>query len=556
MPGQTPNEFVKALRCEIADPLWMLNRQWVMQEFRGEDNGSPLFARLDTKSKFVQKILAKDKKSQQLCNTEELNKFPLEPLVEREIFDLKEMDLQTRLEIGQLWIDLGEKGDKYKFNLEEQAFTEPEAKLFVQSINNKFTDGYRILTEAIPDILRAATFSDSAKYSNFLTTCESILGFKPTKDASQNDGKTAWDANRMEYTFEIVVDGENTNDAIHLNAEEYYHGNLEWYNLDFKQLGNGQAKSPETKTHEFIPNLLKFPGMPNKRWWAFEDGRINFHNLEVGRTDLTTMVMSRFMLLYSNDWYLLPFEQKVGSLTQITQLKVTDVFGCTTDISPAIGNNSPTNQTWETWNLFNLAAKSGDNNNHANYSGLFIPDTLTKTLEGEPLELVSFYKDEMANMVWGIEERVESKLGGGTDYYQNNDPQAQNSQSTLKVWEYVLANSVPLTMVPFQAKQRGDQKDGQIQFRRSRMGYDQGKVIEKDNQKFTRATFNGQIMEPNTSKFYIHEEEIPQTGIKVTRTWQRTRLKNGGFVCWIGRQKSLGRGGLASGLAFDQLVYK
>src|SRR5690242_6118748 len=38
--------FERALQAEVRDALWMLTKQWQMGEFRGSDNGSPVFAKL------------------------------------------------------------------------------------------------------------------------------------------------------------------------------------------------------------------------------------------------------------------------------------------------------------------------------------------------------------------------------------------------------------------------------------------------------------------------------------------------------------------------------
>ncbi len=38
--------FDRALRAEVRDALWMLSRQWQLDEFRGDDAGSPFFAKL------------------------------------------------------------------------------------------------------------------------------------------------------------------------------------------------------------------------------------------------------------------------------------------------------------------------------------------------------------------------------------------------------------------------------------------------------------------------------------------------------------------------------
>ena len=39
-------DFERALRAEVRDALWFLTRQWQFGEFRGEDAGSPVDARV------------------------------------------------------------------------------------------------------------------------------------------------------------------------------------------------------------------------------------------------------------------------------------------------------------------------------------------------------------------------------------------------------------------------------------------------------------------------------------------------------------------------------
>ena len=44
--GRARTSFDRALRAEVRDALWMLTKQWQMGEFRGSDAGSPVFAKL------------------------------------------------------------------------------------------------------------------------------------------------------------------------------------------------------------------------------------------------------------------------------------------------------------------------------------------------------------------------------------------------------------------------------------------------------------------------------------------------------------------------------
>lgn len=51
--------------------------------------------------------------------------------------------------------------------------------------------------------------------------------------------------------------------------------------------------------------------------------------------------------------------------------------------------------------------------------------------------------------------------------------------------------------------------------------------------------------------YYVHEEEVPRAGVRVTQRFQRTRWHDGRAWVWLGARKQTGRGESSSGLAFD-----
>ena len=53
--------------------------------------------------------------------------------------------------------------------------------------------------------------------------------------------------------------------------------------------------------------------------------------------------------------------------------------------------------------------------------------------------------------------------------------------------------------------------------------------------------------------YFLKEEEVPRAGVKVSRTFQRTRWIDGKVFTWLGRQKKAGNGGVNSHLQFDGL---
>ena len=61
------------------------------------------------------------------------------------------------------------------------------------------------------------------------------------------------------------------------------------------------------------------------------------------------------------------------------------------------------------------------------------------------------------------------------------------------------------------------------------------------------------ILSELPAPFYVAEEEVPATGIIVSRRVQRARWYNGRTYLWNGRSHETGRGGASSGLRFDQI---
>jgi hypothetical protein len=57
--------------------------------------------------------------------------------------------------------------------------------------------------------------------------------------------------------------------------------------------------------------------------------------------------------------------------------------------------------------------------------------------------------------------------------------------------------------------------------------------------------------DPETDRLQLAEEEVPRSGVVVTRSFQLARTVGGGTALWIGRRVRVGQGEGASGLRFD-----
>ena len=92
-------------------------------------------------------------------------------------------------------------------------------------------------------------------------------------------------------------------------------------------LGSAADTAAKAVVQTMVPAPVSFRGMPAPRFWEFEDARIDWGLIDAGPGDLPHLLMADFATNYGNDWYVIPAEIEVGTLTRTRSLVVTDTFG-------------------------------------------------------------------------------------------------------------------------------------------------------------------------------------------------------------------------------------
>jgi hypothetical protein len=360
-----------------------------------------------------------------------------------------------------------------------------------------------------------------------------------------------------------------------LSANEYYNGNLDWFALDINKgdamhgLSNTNPDEDTTyrtkRTLTVIPSNAQFGGMPNKRWWEFEDADIDLGNISADEKNLAKILITEFALVYSNDWFVIPYDVPVGSLSEVKGIVVTDSFGQKTFVQAAgLGEQND----WNQWNMFSMTTL-GDTplNETMADNRIFFPPVLTKVHESEPTELVKFVRDEMANMVWGVEDRIPNMLGESMDGNQAAYDLVEflkslgNTEEKIKelagVLKYELANTVPENWIPFIPIHLGNDNRS-IQLRRASMPRTLRNLYPTSPGQVRPRTdiLRAGLRDNDTQQFSydLYEEEVPKAGVQVIANYQRARWYNGKIFNWYGRRKRTGRGQGSSGLRFDTIT--
>ena len=421
-PRARTENFVRSLRAEIRDPLWMLTRQWQMGELEAEDAGSAIDARLLTTQAHVDRIALREGAGQQYDL-----ELPLETIVEREVIPFTHA---LRVQIGQYFLKLHTPPLRAKYAasyLTAFPFAQNEEDKFRGQVNglNLYTatrlrdfDGEQLLTAINNGTLIADAGidagADETAVGGFATQLTAWLARQYSQPG--NESQKAWDPHRLTYSFRAAAPkGTATAGQFVLDAGSYHEGRLDWYSFEMDLRGQEITTEPPIpppavvpeKPISFLPAPATFKGMPNPRFWEMEDQQINFGNLNAKTTDQLLLLFAELGLIYGNDWFVIPFSMQVNTLCEIKGLVITDVFGDRTLIQAA---DEGADNNWQRWSMFNLSNKGEIGRYNRQF---FLPAALTQTLESEPIEQVNFTRDEMANMVWAIEDWIPDATGGG-----------------------------------------------------------------------------------------------------------------------------------------------
>jgi hypothetical protein len=346
----------------------------------------------------------------------------------------------------------------------------------------------------------------------------------------------------MEYAFSVGArtgSGETV-----LTAQQYPGDHLEWYDFAVQQgatLGAAADAPPAPIVRTVIPGSVTFRGMPNSRWWTFEDADADLGSVETGPEDLGRMLLIEYAMTYSDDWFTIPIELKVGSLLQVRSLVVTDTFGVRTRIKPF----NEVDGTSGAWRMFTQTVIGATPTTPAG-DRFFLPPVVVASLNGKPLEEVHLLRDEMANLAWAVEHKVENARGRARDTHEQflagrSDPSALPASAPDDAdLVYRLMTSVPNHWVPLVPVL--DSSTATLRLRR-------GGMLGQPTGTHRPA---GVLLEP-ARDLRLFDEEVPRAGTHVTRAFQHARWVDGSAHLWMSRRKRPGRGEGWSGLRFDVL---
>jgi hypothetical protein len=548
------------LQAQIADPLWMLGRQWQMLELQGEDAGSPVSVRVDgTRTPLARWRPAGGQPASVPAGV------PLETVVERErvipppaassgsFDDLRfsaEAGLQLLRMVDAQLRDPAKRDDYRKRFLREYpldpapetaASLDAATRRFLGVMQGRAPDGarmyadFRTVLDAKPRLPAKPPINGNDR-AGVLAAMQAWYGWCADLFSQPGAEDIAWNRQRMEYGFSAG------SGALVLDAAEHDGGHLDWY--VFNRAGTGASlgqpepgRGPAAFSRRAIPSPVSYPGMPVPRWWELEDRRVDFGAVAAGPSELLKLVLIELATVFGNDWFTVPLDaMPVGAHYAIGAVTVTDAFGVSVSLDP-FGDGAGTD-----WRMFELSGSDGVADAG---SQMLILDALPSTLESAPVEEVLLLRDEMANMAWAVEKTVESRTGRPLDRHEEEvTRRAQPAPPASGSRRYVLQTAVPRNWIPLLPKVERDAA-GAITLRLLARG------AMRDPADGIGIPPVGRLLDPGTP-LAIYDEEVPRAGARVVRQWTLARSADGRTLLWRGRRKGVGRGEGSSGLRFDE----
>lgn len=547
----------RALMARIADPLWFLGRQWQVGELTGHDGGRAITVSATSRHLPLQRVGA-GLSDKPLGEATALDGQPLEAIVEAEMAPASGVDLSRRARLGA--------------SLLRRLRSAKAATSFISQISNDYAFTEDDLSAEMDELTRArlengidAQTIATALQFNWLrptgraeAVCEQWLAVVASQVAAASDDELdAWNSERIEYQYHVTAASGAA--EVHLNVDEYHGGSADWF-VGSVQPGPkfaSRLKKVNGVEHTMVANPIRFAGMPALRWWEIEPDSVAVAYGHQTETDLARGIVSAFATTFGSDWLLLPVPAARGEFVDIGSVSIIDSFGEKVDIDPMASLDEKVTGSahgGRPWRFMEMSGDTGPGEGRAPL--VFLAPTASGIADGPVLEHVRYARDEMSNMAWAIEAVHMSETGRPVNRGEKQPPVVltnsgatstdddESVEEALMHWRFdaeVAEHWIPLVAVRRQNS--------------SARWFQRGRMAAPPDAPDGWGRARGRLLRPN-NRVLLREEEIPRSGIDVTRRHRMARTSSGQPVTWLARRKRLGKVDAAGVWLPDQITFR
>lgn len=565
-------DIMDGLAARLADPLWMLARQWQFGEFTGDDTGSPVSLSFQANAHAPTWWRPEPDPARPAARPWQpwtVRSGPIESVIDAEIDDGTAL-VRLRLEGGAAarralctaglsaiaaalpalapWVPADVAGGVPV----EQAFTPVDLAIMAGTADPVTLDTHLVpwadtgadppatlldtLAVAAPD---AAAFATAMRgWHRWWRTRFAAL---PTGSSAGPVDPPAWDPLRLEHRASL---GFASAPKVALHLDRHPGGQVDWYSAD---IGGAlpadtagappppaDLATPQPVTALSVPQPARFAGMPALRFWEFEDSRVDFGSVDASAADLARLLLVEYTTVYDHNWYLSPLRVPVGALLEVDQpVTVVDSFGQTDPLEPLAARQAGNTR------MFNLRTAPSTRTDlpaadpaWATHWFWFAP-RLAATLGSAAVEQIMLRRDEMANIGWAIIGSHPDAAGRPRIARSRPEKAESGTGSTARCYTLqspIAPNWFPLVPTPITPA---------------------GACWLVREDATAGVPPPGRLLSGEPWK--IHEEELGAAGAVLTRTRTLARWHDGLVYTWTSRSNWAGGGEADSGLNWDYL---
>ncbi|HSP36147.1 MAG TPA: hypothetical protein VLR26_00150, partial [Frankiaceae bacterium] len=347
-PEQT--DLGRGFTAEVADPAWLLGRQWQLGEHQGEDASSPV--RVTFRPRLT----------------------PIDPVVGQPEYDPRTTPAEAIVE--------SEPGDWWTPGRRVGAGR--AVATAAASAGSPLPDDETLQLASLPvpyDVLDGTGYDGRLLWDRRLELNLDEAWFSALRPPT-SEPLDLWDPAEFSYEASFAADG------VALPLHRHDGGDLDWYSVDADGPLPDPASPPDPVQR--FPGRVRYPGAPLPRWWEIEDAKVDIGGYPPDRAHLATLLLIDLIVNQSDDWFAFPVDALAGHVVTLDEVIVSDSFDQDWTLSPP-----------DDWSLF---ATHGLGNR-----SLVLWATAATPLAGSAVDEVAVGIDEDANLVWAVEQRLRGR---------------------------------------------------------------------------------------------------------------------------------------------------
>ena len=343
---------------EVADPLWMLGRQWQLGEHTGEDAGAPVGLTMSVAHTPIEPLEGQNPARK-----------PAEAIIEGSTEDWWTVGRRIRVGRAVRKSLTDEQRTKAAFKNELPA---PYGNAFVGDVDGREVWRRKMIPADHP----------------------ALEGFNPQP-------RDHWDKSRLRYDARFRA-GRST-----LAVKDHSGGDVDWYTADADQPVGPRSDAARV---EVIPMRLQYPGAPLPRIWQIEDHMVDIGGYPPDRSHLATALLIELVTDHAGDWFVAPVPAPfgksrapgMGAVVTLADVEVRNTFDEIDNLTVPPGEGDDPGGPGDPpgpWSLFRTRGLSR--------SSLVLWPTAATPMTGPVLDDIAFGVDEDANLIWAVEERAD-----------------------------------------------------------------------------------------------------------------------------------------------------